>query len=225
MNRHKNCPLSWLYYKQKRVGIPLDDSDAQLGLNVHDMTDIYFDKIPDIPIEEDIREIAELVFDENFRADLSNKKRKGQRCWDNFIKFEIDRLRTWPVYKPTFTEKRLENHRFIGILDFYSEECGIAIDWKTGKLNQLWDSNLIEAKIYEELLIDNQHPFDKFYFVALQTGRSLEAPYVNKGWLDQHYDRMMRMIKRGDFPKIKGPLCPYCIYQLDCEFSDVCLWI
>lgn len=225
LNRWENCALNWLCYKQKRPGIEIDTTARDLGGNVHDMIDTYFGMISETPTEKEIRTIAQSVFDEGFKNSLSHVKKAAVRCWKNFVEFEIDRLKTWPVYAPTLTEARLENERFLGIVDFYSEECRIGIDWKTGNLNQLWDDQLRQGKIYEMLLTDNSHPIDHFYFVSLKAGRTLELPYVTTGWVDQQYQRMQRMIKRGQFPKKKGPLCKWCSYILDCEFSDVCLWM
>jgi len=225
LNRFENCPLHWWYKKLKRVGIETDDTPRRLGLNIHQMIDEYFKTIPEVPTIDEIEQIAKLVFDKKFDKSLSSVREKAEKCWRNFIKFEKERLKSWPVYKPTKTEAVVQTGDYYCIVDFVSEECGVAIDWKTGAKTRLWDSELRQGKINLMALEGNGSTVDKFFFVCLENGKTLEMPEVNRAWIENSTQRMRRMISKGLFPKIVGKLCGWCEYQLDCEFSGICLWL
>jgi len=226
LNRWENCPFQWKCRWEKREGITLDETPMKLGSSVHKMIDIYFKMISPKPKVSEIKAVANTVFESKFDPSLSHVKEDAKRCIRNFIDFEIKRLKTWKVYKPTFTEKRIENDRYLCIVDFHSDEQAITIDWKTGKMSRLWDSQLRQGKINQIVLGDNGYNSKRFLFVGLKTGHILEMPLVATNWVDQQRERMLRMISRGEFPKKKGPLCDnWCPYVLDCEFAEVCLWM
>jgi len=225
LNSFDSCSLSWLYRKLKRQGIEVDDTPARLGLNVHHMIHVYFDEVPENPNEKNIVSLAEKIFTDLFDKSLSHVKDKGHRCWKNFLSFERDRLHHWPAYKPTDTETTFENSDFLCIVDFFSDDCGVALDWKTGSLDRLWDDQLRQGKINLMCLEDNGHPITKFFFVGLDNNRVLEMPSVSRAWVEDDAAKMRRMVAQGKFPKRKSKLCDYCEFQLDCQFSDVCLWM
>lgn len=226
LNRWDTCPFQWKCNWEKRPGIEIDPTPRDLGNNVHSMIDVYHKMISPKPKASEIKAVANTVFESKFNPSLSHVKKDVKRCIQNFIAFEIMRLKTWKVYKPTFTEKRLENDRYLCIVDFHSDDQGVSIDWKTGKLDRLWNSHLRQGKINQIVLGDNGHNSKRFLFVGLKTGHILEMPLVATNWVDQQREKMLRMIERGEFPKKKGPLCDkFCPYVLDCEFAEVCLWM
>lgn len=224
-NRFFNCAFQWrCHYDKGRSPIELDTTARDLGLNVHNMNDIFFEQISAEPTADEIQTLAWNIFDANFNRSLSHVKDKAERCIKNFIKFEKNRLLTWDTYKPTFTEKQLRDDKYLAIIDFYSKEEKTGIDWKTGKLSKLWDSQLRQGKICQTVLNNNNYPCEKFLFVGLGNGRVLEVPRLSDLWLEQQRVKMVKMIRADKFPKNPGSLCDYCGYILDCQLSGECLW-
>lgn len=220
------CPLRWRYRKENRPGIAVDKLAMFLGSNIHNMIKIYFQRIGDKPSAAEVESVAESVYQEGFnKRDLGSMKKKAERCWSNFVSFELNRLKTWRVYKPTLVEEKMSDEQYVGIIDFHSDPQSTTIDWKSGRLNQLGDNELRQGKVYETLLGSNEHRTGTILFAALYTGRVLEMPMVTAGWLDGERDKMLSMVKQRQFPKSVGPLCGWCPYVLDCEFSEVCLWL
>lgn len=220
------CPLRWRSKKEGRVGIEVDRGGLLLGSNIHLMIKLYFQRVSDKPTAAEVKSIAESVYEEGFnKRELGSMKKKVEICWDNFVSFELDRLKTWKVYKPTLVEEKMSDEQYVGIIDFHSDPHMTTIDWKSGNLNQLWDNELRQGNVYKNLLKSNEHRTGRVLFVALYTGRVLEMPMVTTGWIDTERDKMLRMVRQGRFPKSVGPLCGWCPYVLDCEFSGVCLWL
>lgn len=220
------CPLRWKWRKERRAGIAVDKLGMHLGSNIHKMIKIYFQRIGDKPTEAEVKNVAESVYQDVFnRRDLGSVKKKAERCWENFVSFELNRLKSWDVYKPSLVEEKLYNEKHVGIIDFHSDPQSTTIDWKSGNLNQLGDTELRQGKVYENLLVSNEHQTETILFVALYTGRELEMPMVTAGWIDGERDKMLGMVRQHQFPKSVGPLCGWCPYVLDCEFSGLCLWL
>jgi len=219
------CPLRWRYRKEKRPGIAVDGLALLLGSNIHNMIKQYFERISDKPTAAEVKSIAKSVYEEGFnKRELGSVKKKAEICWGNFVSFELDRLKTWRVYKPTLVEKKLTDEQYVGIVDFHSDPYMTTIDWKSGNLNQLWDNELRQGKVYKILLRSNKHRTKRVLFVALYTGRVLEMPMVTADWIDGERTKMLEMVEQRMFPKHVGPLCDWCPYILDCEFMGVCLW-
>jgi len=226
LNQFFSCPLQWKFRREGRVGIAVDDRTMLLGSNIHHMITMYFQRISDRPTAAEVKRIAENVWEEGFdEQNLRTLKRRGERCWQNFVRFELERLRSWRTYKPTLVEAKLSNDVYVGIVDFHSDPQRTTVDWKTGGLDQIGKEEMRQGKIYKILLEDNGYQTDRVLFVALQTGRVLEMPMVTRGWLDRESERMVGMVRRGQFPRNPGPRCGYCPYILDCEFLGVCLWV
>ena len=220
------CPLRWRWRKEHRLGIAVDRQRMFLGSNIHNMIKIYFQRIGDKPSAAEVKSVAESVYQENFNIrELSSEKKRAERCWANFVSFELNRLKTWKIYKPSLVEAKLSNEKYVGIVDFHSDPQSTAIDWKSGNLNQLGDNELRQGKVYENLLVSNEHKTGTILFVALFTGRVLEMPAVTDGWIDGEREKMLGMVRQNQFPKSVSPLCGWCPYVLDCEFSEVCLWL
>ncbi len=221
-----HCPLQWQFRKEGRVGIEVDFRRRLLGSNIHNMIKTYFQRISNKPSKFEIERVAENVWEEKFNSrDLNSLRKRGERCWANFVSFELDRLKKWKVYKPTIVEAKKENDKYVCIADLHSDSQKTTIDWKTGRLDRLNDPELYQAKINLVVLNDLGYKTEKFLFVALYTGRVLEMPMVTEDWLEQERQKMMKMIKTGDLPKNQSVLCGWCAYILDCEFGGTCLWV
>jgi len=226
MGSIKHCPLQWQFGREGRVGIEVDFRRRLLGSNLHNMIKIYFQRISDKPTRAEIKRIAENIWEEKFNSrDLNSLRKRGEQCWANFVSFELNRLKTWKVYKPTLIEAKQENDNYVCIADFHSDSEKTTIDWKTGRLDQLGDAELYQGKINLVVLSDLGYQTRKFLFVALYTGRVLEMPMVTESWLEQERQRMMKMIRSGNLQKHPSPLCGWCSYILDCQFGGVCLWM
>jgi len=114
----------------------------------------------------------------------------------------------------------------VGIVDFHSDPQKTSIDWKTGKLDYLRDSELRQGKVYQIMLGNHGHTSERCLFVALYTGRVLEMPMVTDEWVDRERQRMLGMVSAGHFPRIKSGLCDgWCPYAIDCQMAGVCLWM
>lgn len=223
MNLFYACSMRWLYNKQGRRGIVVDDSALLFGKAVHNAIGEFFRKVPDHPSADEIEVIAKKIFGECNRLMIKERKQRLERIRDNFISFEKKRMRTWKHYKPTFVEEKLKSDQFVGILDFYSKEEGVAIDWKTGS-SMMSPNHLRQGKIYEVLLRENNYPAKKIMFLSLESGMALPVPRVTDGWIQKEVDRMRDMIERGRFFANRGPLCGWCPYILDCDFEGTCFW-
>ncbi|MBA7705625.1 hypothetical protein ES703_114457 [subsurface metagenome] len=221
------CPLKWKLKKEGRGGIPVDRGRAMLGSNIHHMIKTYFQHISDKPSEAEIKRIAENVYEEGFnKGQLSGLKKRAERCWKNFVAFELNRRKTWKVYKPDVIEEKLSGAGFIGIIDFHSNRQATTIDWKSGNLNQLGDEQLRQGKVYKILLENNGHKTGRVLFSALYTGRILEMPLVTDGWVERERNKMVTMVRKRQLTKSPGRLCDkWCPYLLECEMSGVCLWV
>ena len=220
------CPLRWRFRKVGKTGIAVDRLGLLLGSNIHLMIKLYFQRISDRPTSAEVKRVAESVYRDSFNSrELSSLKKKAELCWSNIVSFELGRLRTWKVYKPTLVEEKMSDEKYVGIIDFHSDPHATTIDWKSGKLNQLGDNELRQGKVYKILLGGNEHQTGRVLFVALYTGRVLEMPMVTTGWIDSEREKMLGMVRQRQFPKNAGPLCGWCPHILDCEFSGVCLWL
>ena len=226
MGQFEKCPFQWKCKRiDKREEVATDPTARNKGNNVHGMIDTYFKECPDKPTPKEIEELVWKIFERDFNRSLQHVKKDIEKCMRNFIQFEQNRLVRWKTYKPTFTERTLKNDRYLCIVDFHNDEEGITIDWKTGKMASLYDSNYIQAKINQIVLKDNGFNSKQFLFVNLTTGRTFEVPQVSDAWVDMKRDRMIRSIKKGDYPKKRSPLCKWCGFPLDCELHGVCLWL
>lgn len=223
MNLFFACSRRWLYNKQGKRGIVTDDSALVFGKTVHNAIEEFFRKVPDHPSADEIESIAKKVFGEYDRQMIRERKQRLERIRDNFISFEKKRMRTWKHYKPTLVEEKLKSSQFVGILDFYSKEEGVAIDWKTGS-SMMSPNHLRQGKIYELLLRENNYTVKKVIFFSLESGMALPVPRVTDGWIQKELDRMRNEIEQGRFFANRGPLCGWCPYILDCDFGETDFW-
>jgi len=214
--------------KTRKVGIAVPEKPRLYGKSIHNCLAIYFQKIPDKPTGEEIELVARETFEECKTFAMKGFKAKTKRVLENFIGFEKKRLRTWKVYKPTLVEKWMEAKIFEDlpsfrvIIDFYGD--GTILDWKTGKAGGMSESRLRQGKIYELVLAKLGYSVERVTFFSLDVGTNLQVPRVTAGWIYKEARRMVDMAENDRFPKKPSGLCPYCEFQIDCEFSDRCLF-
>lgn len=223
MNLFFSCPRRWQYEQQERRGIVTDDRALLFGKTVHNAIEEYFRKVPVHPGADEIEGTAKKIFEECGRHMTREYKQRLERIRNNFTSFEKKRMRTWKHYKPTLVEEKLKSTQFVGMLDFYCKEEGVAIDWKTGS-SMMSPNHLRQGKIYEVLLKENDYPVKRIIFFSLESGMALPVPRVTDGWIQREADRMQSMIERGRFFTNRGPLCGWCPYILDCDFEKTCFW-
>jgi len=227
----QTCPRRWLYRREGRTAIIVDDRDRLFGQRVHELIAEYFREMAKRtyqPTEDDITEVATKVF-ENYG--LNFYKNRLEKIRDNFIEFEKARRRKWKTYlSPNVKiEFRLESKppnaptKLVGVIDFYLREEETLIDWKTGG-NPFRTSYAIQGKMYEMLLRYNGYPVRNIMFVNLLTNECLPSPRVSDGWIYKLINSMLENVRLGRFPALKTGFCDYCEYRLDCEFSGSC-WL
>lgn len=227
----RRCSLKWLFSQSKYPKLPVESEAAEIGLGVHESIKIYFDNIVAKPSEHQIRELATSMFE----ATMGTLGAKEKTCLANFIKFEIDRLKTWKEYKPKYVEQRLllkpEDLEKMGIksptkgnviIDFYGSNT--QIDWKTGNVSFIdFDERFQLAFNNMFLSAYGENPL-KSYIVSLYNGVILEMPHTPTEWVIQQWHEILSNIEHDKFFPTKSFLCNYCEYILRCEFRKNCLW-
>lgn len=192
-----------------------------LGANIHLIIKEYFRLIGSHPTEMQIKNVAKSCLDHHFDETLKRYREDAENLIQNFIAFEISRLKSYS--KPILVEQKLEDDNFTGIIDFFDGQN--IIDWKTGNLTQLGDDERRQGKIYDLLLHHNGYQGNfKIYFVTLANGRVLELPLTTETWLISQANKMFMMVEAGQFPKCKSGLCLWCEVQLNCEMEGVGLF-
>lgn len=222
-NQFFTCPYQWKLTRIDGVDSATIGNKNVLGENIHCIIKKYYDTVTSKPTVDFIKTIAHACFKTYFlESELKEHKEVAAEMIENFIKFEIARL---PNYtSPIFTEKRLEDDTFSGIIDFFDGQK--IIDWKTGNMLSLSEKEKRQGAIYQRLLKSAGYEGNfKVFFVTLKNNRSLEMPLVTETWLMGQVQRMHSIIESGKFPKIKSGLCyGYCPAQIACEYDGEKLW-
>lgn len=219
------CPRDFYFRKSKVVGIGVNDTPRLLGINIHRMIAKYFGRISDKPSPASIRSVAQTVYEQEFdEKRLASMKKRAERCWANFVRFEVRRLKSWKRYMPTIVEGRLKGGGYSVIVDFYSEADRKGLDWKSGRLVGIDTPELIQGKSNTVVLESLGNRCDNFSFVGLLSGREMPLPRVNKGWLDEKKARIRSQVKLGNFPARPSGRCKSCQFILNCQMWKVCLW-
>lgn len=207
----------------------VDTEAADFGKLIHSIIVNYFSTIPEYPSEDQIRQILEKLFNEQEALVPQRLRRRYREILENLIDFEIRRRRTWRKYKPDLIEARIEARPFkdlpklIGIVDFFSAEEGVLLDWKTGTSEE--NSYLRQAAIYKLILEENGLTVNRVLFLSLLTGRALTVPRVTTGWVYKIIKDMVDAIDIERFYPNPGYWCRNCEYILDCQYMEACLWI
>jgi hypothetical protein len=188
---------------------------------------MYYDKITEMSLEDDIKLKIEEAFAEGTDWRLQKRKKSLEKVQKEFLKFEINRLRQKRGL-PKFTENRLKAQLFDdippleGIVDAYWEDMdGMWIDWKTGSYEEMTTDRMIQGKVYEMILIKNGFPVKKGMFVNLTLGKTNPLPNITNEWLHQKLRDMMEKIGKGKYPINQSPLCNgWCGYRLRCDLRE-----
>ena len=233
MNLCEDCPKSWIYYRKK---VPKTEGDmryAQAGIIVHESIEQYFKNMPDDPHSGLISGTFNDILNrkcEPYREQLKELNNRKVKCAENFIKFELNRMKMCSRYRPTFLEEKMNANingvDYFCIIDSFWAEEGILVDWKTGQKVTLDVHDYIQGSIEKMVLEARGYKVNKVIFVMLLTGQSMEMSHQPPNFI---HDRAIQMIKywqTGTFPKIKGPKCNFCNWNLRCSIEEMnkCLW-
>tara|TARA_R110000824_G_scaffold383113_1_gene576517 strand:+ start:1362 stop:2069 length:708 start_codon:yes stop_codon:yes gene_type:complete len=228
MNQFFTCPAQYNYQRiEHRPTIYTNREKADVGIDVHSAIQYYFAKVQPKPrkieLTDGIKRAWSEVIGDRYRSNRELNHRVLQSM-KNFTNFEIHRRKNWKVYMPTYTEKHLQNEEYRGIIDWYNEDMGVIIDWKTGNMNELTMKDHRQGEVYKNLLNSINKPVNNIYFVNLSSGRILEMPRIKDGWLKTETSRIESAIESNDFPKHPSKLCGYCPYVISCELEGENLW-
>ena len=231
INTFNQCPFKyWAHYIARQPQICTDGRAARFGSAVHNIVVLYYDKIDNDSNLKEVSEKMEEAFVEGADWRTDNFKTRLKKVQRNLKAFEVERLdKGWN--KPTLLEKRLKAEfypdmpPFEGIVDAYFEDQKMAVDWKTGKYEEMDTSRMVQGKIYQMLLDANGYPTEKILFNNLTLGRRLTLPRITEGWVENVVRQMLQMIKNERFPKRSSGLCNgWCGYALSCAFNKTCPW-
>lgn len=223
MNEFFGCPQEWLFRKTGKPTTPVDDTAMLFGRMMHNILALYYQKVPENPLPEEMEQALDEAYKDGLDPLFSARKKTIEKMLANFLSLEKRRLRSSEKYKPEFVETKFSHPPFVGIIDFYGD--GIVIDWKSfGNVSSVSTAMIRQGKIYEWILKKNNHPVKMVRFFSLDTGEFIPCPRVTDEWLLKEYNRMMEMIERKEFTKIRGRQCDWCRYPLSCQFSGVSLW-
>jgi len=235
-NYLNQCSLRFYYDSLELPQLPIYVPQADLGSEIHQIIKLYFQNIVDKPSSKQIRHIAEKTFEAVFT--LTAQKAKAKRLLENFITFEIERLKSWKTYKPELIESKLElssetckttfdlnlPEGMVTFVDFYGNKT--LIDWKTGTIPYIDENTQFQLAFMKMLLEYNNHNVEKAYIVALQSGTVLELPRTTNGWVTNQIKHILNIIETEQFKPHRTRLCEgYCKYELRCEFNQQCLWM
>jgi len=206
------------------------DEAMIFGTTIHNIVVLYYDKIDnDTRIDEiDMRLDEAFVEGGNWLTD--RRKTRVRTIQNNFKEFEKNRIKN-KINKPILLEHSTTHDLFPdlppikGIVDAYYEDVGMAVDWKTGKYEEMTDDRMIQGKIYEMLLKEDGYPVKKVLFNNLNLGRQLTLPKITDGWIQKEISQMVDMVHADRFPKKESGLCNgWCPYILSCHFDGICPW-
>lgn len=223
LNSFSTCPLSWYYGKQKYPCLTTDDSSLMFGRGVHEAIELYYQNISDNPSESSMSAVLEDALTDTC-SQLEISSRELEKVIKNFVAFESRRKQISKHYKPTLVEKRIENDKYVCIVDAYFGDIGLAVNWKTGYSSRLYDGHLIQGKIESMVLESNNYPVKRHAFVMLCTGSVFPLPTVTESWVDSERESMINSIKSGLLQKHEGFQCDYCPYILRCQMRGRKLW-
>ena len=143
---------------------------------------MYYDKISNKPGNKEIAEKIEEAFVEGSDWRIDSFKSRLKTIQNNFRDFELSRVKkNWK--KPVLLEKRFRGKlfedlpEFDGIIDAYFDN-GVAIDWKTGNYEEMDSGRMLQGKVYEMLLRNNELPVKQVLFNNLNLGRQMTLPKI-----------------------------------------------
>lgn len=230
INTGYGCPFNWNSGRQRLPRIYVETKYADFGHITHQSIAQYYKTISDRPHKGAIKGTFSTIMEENLSA--SGLKRMGtrkDRCIENFVKFEVKRLKTWKQYLPTHIEEkkqaRVGSFNYRTIADVYWEKDETIVDWKSGKMIQIGIIERIQGQVMKMVWNALGFPVRRVIFAALYTGLELEMPATTQGFVESMVRSMFEYNRLGHYPKKKGPLCFWCGFQLRCALEGRCLWM
>jgi hypothetical protein len=229
INRFYTCQYSFeCRYINKKPTIKTPDSSS-FGSMVHDIIPMYYESIDKKITKKEIPQKIEECFVEGSDWRLGRRKGSLKEVQNNFKNFEF-----WRVDKniglPIFTETKLKGYIFgdgypevEGIIDAYWE--GFWVDWKTGKVEEMDESRMIQGKIYEMLLKHNGYKVEKGLFINLIRGIRNTLPNKSDEWVKNKVRYLMDIMEKGEYKTKPSGLCDgWCEYALSCQLREKNLW-
>jgi len=228
INKYLQCPLSWKYSVERVPRIRISNDAARAGSVIHNSIARYFTVISDKPNLGSIEGTFQGILDEDWKKNGLPYMPRRQKCFDNFVKFEKTRARTQTTYKPTLIESNLQatinGMNFNTIIDCYWEDSGTIIDWKTGKLNQITTSEIIQGQVEKMVLESHGYKVNKVIFVGLMMGFTLQMPSSTNTHIETIVTQIFKSVTDNRFDKKRNQFCPWCEHQIRCDLEGRCLW-
>lgn len=210
----------------------MESKYADFGQVVHLSIKEYYSVISPNPHKGLIEGTFQGILERNLKASgLKQMHARKDKCLQNFVRFELMRLKSWKQYKPTHVEEkkqaRVNGINYRTIADAYWKEDATIVDWKSGRLNRIGVMERIQGQVMKMVWEELGFPVRRVIFVALTMGLELEMPNTTVGFVESKVGSMFEYVRLNDFPKKKGYLCYFCPYQLRCalESRGVCLWM
>lgn len=230
INTHVTCPFQWKSNILRYPQILTETKYATAGSVIHASIAEYFRAINDNPSKGEIEGTIQTILDRKWdESGLKRMDSRKDKCMKNFVKFENKRRKTWKVYKPTLIEKYVKSTvnglNYRTIVDAYWKEDGVIIDWKSGKLNTINESEMIQGQVMKMVIEKTGAKVNKVIFVALLTGLDLVMPNVTDGFVETRVQSMFEHVRLNMFPKKKTRLCDWCGHILRCQTEGQCIWM
>jgi len=214
--------------------LPSDTSYADAGSAIHKAIAEYYHSIGSSPNRNNIQTVFTTILDRvwaSFGLD-SNKNLTNRKlaCRTNFINFEIHRLQTWKRYRPDMVEAKLETNiqdiTFVTVVDAYWEQDETIIDWKSGNMSMLSESEYMQGQVMKIILQNLHKKVSKIMFIGLLNGLRLEMPHIDDSYVFERIARLREFVEANHFPRIRGSHCYWCGNVLRCELNEkgVGLW-
>lgn len=224
---YRNCPYAYkLKYINKCKQAFFDQSILDVGNYVHQAIDKYYKN--DFLLKATAEEILVESYNELKKVwDISLSPKQllqAYTCLENHAQWEADNLVKYIRTKP-FTEQKLKERDYYGIIDYVDLPNLQVIDWKTGRKPYLTKNYRIQAYIYKELFearFNQKLPYFLFYFVQPDQWRKVDFSTAKQKKIAIETEDMKRKlmddIESGNFEKKPSSpnMCKYCDLNYYC---------
>ncbi len=227
INTALECARQFYYYRTNAPTVETGNPRKDLGNVIHDAIDKYYKKFQNkLRSRDDITEnITMLVRDEWNKYHLPKLQKRRDRAITGFVNFELKRISNPENTKEkVYTEHYFKFNGFKAKVDFYNN--GVAIDWKTGKVDKFDRGMMVQGKITQMVIEGSGLPFKHMIFLILgeEKEKFLPLPFISQDTFDKYHNEALEILIKGEYPKNITHLCGYCDYNLHCFLDDKCLW-